>query len=160
GMGAIITKPALAFIARPARRLRRSACQGTPTDASARRAVFSCEDELSVRPAAESEIHVGILGRVLGIAVADLEIARGAIAPVHEVMPVLRASGKARARAGTQDLLSLVRDEHHFALDHEHELVLARVPVPHRGLLARRQRGEVHADLREPHGIAEGALLA
>ena len=49
--------------------------------------------------------------------------------------------------------------KHDFAFHHEDEFVLVSVPVAHRRFLPWRQRGPIHADLRQPELLTELPLL-
>ncbi len=105
------------------------------------------------------QVDVGILGRVRGIAVADLEVARRSIAAVDELVAVAGPGREPGARARGQGLLAGVSAQHQLALEHVDELVLEGVMVAHRRLLARRQGGQVDADLGQPKRVAERPLL-
>src|SRR3954468_23667769 len=94
---------------------------------SERASVFAGEHRRPVRRPAVGEIHVGIIGRIGEIAVADLQITRRPVTPVHEMVSVLGTGRKTRAHAGAENLLALVGSEHHLAFEDEYELVLARV---------------------------------
>src|SRR5258705_1206561 len=71
-----------------------------------------------------AEVVVGILRTVAGEAIADLEVRGGRGRPVHELVAVRDAAREARARAGSEHLLTGVGDERQLALEHEDELVL------------------------------------
>jgi len=64
------------------------------------------EEGAAIRALAVSEIDVGVLGRILRIAVADLEVTSRSIAAVDEVVAVLRAGRETRARARGENLLA------------------------------------------------------
>src|SRR5262249_5954799 len=108
----------------------------------------------------EIDVAVGVIRDVLGIAVADHQVHGGARATVEHLVAVAAAGGEAGAHAGRQRLLAGVAAQQQLPLEHVYELILVRVPVAHRGLLAGRERRDVDADAREPQGITEAAHLA
>jgi hypothetical protein len=64
-------------------------------------------------------------------------------------MAVRVAGLEADAVAGAQDLLAGIGDQRDLAPEHEHELVLVRVPVAQAGHGPRREIRQVHAELVE-----------
>ena len=82
---------------------------------------------------APEEVHVGVgvMGAVGAVAIADLQVHRVEAAAIDELMAVLAARGEACSHAGREPLLAALGAQHQLALEHEHELVLVRVPVPH-----------------------------
>src|SRR5690606_15144552 len=143
--------------ATPCRR-HRSAARWRPRSVGG--AVLVAEAPAAVGAAAQGEVVIGVFDLVLLLAVADLEVAGRAIAAIDELVAVARAGREARAHAGGQHLLALVRAQHQLPLEHVDQLVLVAVVVAHGRLLARRQGGEVDADAGEAERVAERALLA
>src|SRR4051812_2589338 len=60
---------------------------------SVRRPVLARIDRLPLRALAVGQIDVGVVRGVFAIAVADLQIASGPVAPIDELMPVAVAGG-------------------------------------------------------------------
>src|SRR3569832_2684394 len=123
------------------------------------RSVLAGEQVPAFGALAAGEVHVRILGRVGGIAVADLEITGRDGAPVDQLMTVACSGGKACAHPGGQHLLAGVGPQDHLALQHEDELVLLGVEVPHGRLFPRKQRAQIDADLRQAQGVPKGVFL-
>jgi hypothetical protein len=109
---------------------------------------------------APAQVHVGVFHGIVVVAIADLEIDRRRRTAILELVGVAMARRKARALPRADRALARVCDQDELALDHEDELVLVAVPVPHGRDRARPERRQVDADLREPGRVAELALLA
>src|ERR1700735_1897633 len=67
---------------------------------------------------------------------------------------------ESRTVSGSQDLLAVIRDQHHFSLQHIDEFILVAVPVT----LARpgpcSQTQQIDPELRQPGGLAEAPPAA
>src|SRR5512138_631454 len=98
---------------------------------SVRRPVLVREPQRPVGRAREGEVVVRVLRRVPRDTVADLEVDDVAAAAVHELVGGA-AGQEARAHAGAEDRLDLVRQERRLALEDVEELLLLRVRVPER----------------------------
>ena len=96
---------------------------------------------------AVGEIDIGVLRDVACVAVADLQVACVAAAPVYELVATLDAGRESGTHAGGERLLALFGAQHDFPFDDKNQLVLMRVPVAHRGLFVWRQRCQVPATL-------------
>jgi hypothetical protein len=57
--------------------------------------------------------------------------------------------------ASAERRIAVVLDKNQFTFEDEHELVLVRVPVALAGPFARRQSGEVHAEICQAASVAE-----
>ena len=108
----------------------------------------------------EAQIDVGIrVVRAVGaVAIADLEVDRIGSAAIDELMAVIDPRREAGTHAGLQQLFALLGPQHHLTLEHEHELVLVRVPVTHGGFPAGRQYRVVDTDAGEAEGVPDAAL--
>ena len=78
------------------------------------------------------QIDVRVVRRIGVVAIADLEIDRLLRAAIHELVTVGGAEWKPRALACPEHLLAGVGLQHDLTREDVDELVLVRVPVPHR----------------------------
>jgi hypothetical protein len=125
-----------------------------------RRAVLAGVDVFAVGAGLGTVVDVGIVDLVEGRAVADHQKHRVLRRGVDEAVGVAAAGRETRAHAGPQRLAALVGLEHDLARHDPDELVLLRMRMPRRGLRARHDAREVHAEIVQAHMIAQPAVPA
>src|SRR5688572_20211229 len=125
-----------------------------------RGSVLSGEAPFAVRAYYCLQIVVGVVGRIAGRAVADLQIENLGGAAVDEVVRIAAAGAEPGAHARLEQRRAGVGDERGVTLKNVDEFVLLRMRVPQCGLRPRREAGEIDAEVGEPEELAERALLA
>src|SRR5882757_7681166 len=125
-----------------------------------RRAVLAREDVLAVGAGLALHVDLRIVDLVERRAVADHQKHRVLGRGVDEAVGVAAAGGEAGAHAGLQRLAALVGLEHDLARDDPDEFVLPGVRMARRGLRARYDAREVHAEIIQANTIAQPAVPA
>ncbi len=107
------------------------------------------------------QVDVGVIHSVLGrLARADFQQDGVPRRAVLQMMPVRHPGLEARAVAGAENLLAGAGRQHDLALQHVHEFILGRMPVPLAGPRAGRQTQQIHAKIGEPGHIAQSSADA
>jgi hypothetical protein len=115
-----------------------------------RGSVPSREAPFAVRAYYCLQIVVGVGGGITGAAVADLQVENVGGAAVDKMMRIAAAGPEPGAHAGIQDRRAGAGDQGGVALKNVDELVLPGVRVPQGGLGARREAGEIDAEVCQP----------
>ena len=134
--------------------------QSVASGRSVGRAVLVREGVLAVGSKLGVQVDVGIGDLVVAAAVADDQEQDVGVRPIDEAVRVARSGGEAGAHAGPELLRAGIGLQHHLALQHVDELVLAAVCVTVGGLPARNDAREVHAEVLQPGVVAEPAVVA
>ena len=104
---------------------------------------------------AEVQVDIWIVA-IAGVPlVIDREESAGAVAPVDQVVPIRDVLREDRHVAGAEHSLALILHQHRLALQHNHELVRAFVPVTLTRPGARLEDDMADSDLRQSASLAD-----